>query len=72
MAGWTTLVIDYDTENAEDREITSIPQENGGTATAIAYLEAIQDASIGLDQVLTKLLLNEKQPAKGGEHGSET
>lgn len=55
MEGWNVLVIDYDTEGAEDGEITLIPQDDGADAKAIARFAPVEDAGIHLEQVVENL-----------------
>lgn len=55
MKGWNILVIDYDTEGAEEGEIFEVPQEDGAMAKALARFEAVEEAGIHLEQVVENL-----------------
>jgi hypothetical protein len=55
MKGWNVLVIDYDTEGAEDGEIFQVPKEDGTMAKALARIAAVEEAGIHLGQVVESL-----------------
>lgn len=55
MKGWNVLVIDYDTEGAEEGEIFQVPQEDGTISKALARFEAVEEAGIHLEQVVENL-----------------
>lgn len=52
LLGWECLVLDYDTDNAEEPRIFSIPQKDGTTARALAHSVPVETSGIDLSEVV--------------------
>jgi len=55
LLGWECLVLDYDTDGAEEPRIFSIPQNNGTTAKALAHSVPVESPGIDLSEEVAPL-----------------
>lgn len=56
MVGKDILIVDYDTEGADEDETVSVPQPGGYTAQAYAYTETVGMSAIDLKAVEQQIM----------------